>query len=96
MVSEFLFALSPFTRHVLGDIQIQYRYFACFYVLLGVAVVGTFFGIFSNDIMEAQEEAMQKRLVQVAKRIDVMFYDSARQLNDYRKRKMTEVSDIIR
>lgn len=65
-------------------------------MLLGVAVVGTFFGIFSNDVMEAQEEAIQKRLVQVAKRIDVMFYDSAKQFINYSNKKAAELTENIR
>lgn len=69
----------------IGDVPTGNRYFATFYVLLGAGLVGSFFGIFSNDVMEAQEAAMQQRLLGVAKSMDKLISGAARKADDYRK-----------
>ncbi len=74
-----------------GDVPITNRYFTSFYVLLGAGVVGAYFGLFSNDVMEAQEAAMQKRLVSVAKRIDGFFSNTTQKMEDYRKEKLNQM-----
>jgi hypothetical protein len=53
--------------------------------------VGTFFGLLSNDVMEAQEAAMQKRLLVVAKKMDGLLVDMHNQFQDFRKRKTREL-----
>ena len=84
---------SPFSIPPLsvGDVPITNRYFTSFYVLLGAGVVGAYFGLFSNDVMEAQEAAMQKRLVSVAKKIDGFFSNTTKQVEDYRKEKLNQM-----
>lgn len=59
-------------------------------MLLGAGLVGSYFGIFSNDVMEAQEAAMQKRLLTVAKAMDEVISHTAKEVEEYRKVKIHE------
>lgn len=45
--------------------------------------------------MEAQEEAMQKRLLVVAKKMDSFFVDTHQKFEDYRKKKVKEYFRLV-
>lgn len=49
-----------------GDIPIRNKVFGAFYVLLGAGIVAAFFSILSNNVLEVQEQLMQKRFVAAA------------------------------
>lgn len=81
-------------RHYLfftGDIPIKNRVFTAFYVVLGAGIVGSFFGLFSTDVMETHEELMQQKLIGAAKRIDDLMQTTATKVNTYREKKLREL-----
>jgi hypothetical protein len=66
-----------------GDIPVGNRVFTTFYVLLGAGIVGAYFGIFSNDVMEAQEEALQRRLVKATMSMNDILNKTSQQIKEY-------------
>lgn len=73
-----------------GDVPVGNRIFTTFYVLLGAGIVGAYFGIFSNDVMEAQEEALQRRLVEATLSMNEVVTSTAKQLKEYQIEKLNK------
>jgi hypothetical protein len=55
--------------------------------LLGSGLVAAFFGLFSGDVLEAQERAMKRRMVKLALKMDeIRSYYTDKALEYHRKR----------
>lgn len=59
-------------------------------MLLGAGIVGAYFGIFSNDVMEAQEEALQRRLVKATMSMNDIVNKTTQQIKDYQVTKLKQ------
>lgn len=59
-------------------------------MLLGAGIVGAYFGIFSNEVMSAQERMMQKRLVSAANAMSEMLSERARELKKNQREKIKQ------
>lgn len=75
----------------IGDIPIYSRYFQCFYVLLGVGVVGVLLGMLSGDMIEAQEAALEKRLTNVARSMDQLIQEATSKFQSLRQSTMKDL-----
>lgn len=73
-----------------GDIHIRNRFFGAFYVLLGAGIIAALFSIFSNSVMQQQEEIMQKRFVDVANSMTKMASDTANRVRRYQRKKLQQ------
>jgi hypothetical protein len=54
-------------------------------VLLGTGIVGIYFGMLTNDVMEAQEEALTSRLVQAAVAMNKLAGESAAKVQEFQQ-----------
>eukprot|EP01039_Chlorochromonas_danica_P004726 gene4726-5174_t len=81
-----------------GDIPIKpsNRPFQSFYVLLGVGLVGIYFGMFTNDVMEAQEVNMTEKLVQAAIPMSKILERTASEVQDFQKKQHQQFMERIK
>jgi len=73
---------SPQVTSSSGDIPVQNKTFQSFYVILGCGIVGIYFSMFTNDVMEAQEEVLKNKLVKAAVVMNKMAEDGFNRMRD--------------
>lgn len=71
--------------------MIQNRAFTSFFVLFGAGVVGSFFGLFTGDVLDAQERMLQDRIVKVAIGMENLLFKTAGNLRAFQREQL----DII-
>jgi hypothetical protein len=73
-----------------GDIHVRNRVFGAFYVLLGAGIIAALFSIFSNSVMEAQEQVMQRRFVDLANSMTKVATSTADRIKKFQRQKLQQ------
>lgn len=66
------------------------RVFGAFYVLLGAGIIAALFSIFSNSVMEAQEQVMQRRFVDLANSMTKVATSTADRIKKFQRQKLQQ------